>query len=53
MPADASVQGTLYYLPATPARGDAILPLRQMRTRYPDLFERHARKYASRPGALD
>ena len=53
MPADASVQGTLYYLPATPARGDAILPLRQMRTRFPDLFERHARKYATRPGALD
>lgn len=53
MPADASVQGTLYHLPATSPRGDAILPLRQMRTRYPELYERHARKYAGRPGALD
>ena len=53
MPADAPVQGTLYHLPATPACGDAILPLRQMRTRYPDLYQRHARKYASRPAALD
>jgi hypothetical protein len=52
MPAD-SVQGTLYHLPATPPRGDAILPLRQMRTRFPDLHERHTRKYASRPAALD
>jgi hypothetical protein len=53
MPADALVKGTLYHLPATPACGDAILPLRQMRTRYPDLYERHARKYAGRPAALD
>lgn len=53
MPADAAVQGTLYHLPATPPRGQEILPLRQMRTRFPDLYERHSRKYASRPGALE
>jgi hypothetical protein len=50
----ATVQGTLYRLPVSAPRGDAILPLKQLRTRYPDLYERHARKYAGRPnGGLD
>jgi hypothetical protein len=53
MIADAPVQGTLYHLPATAPRGDTILPLSQLRTRYPDLYARHARKYADRPGGLD
>lgn len=52
MSADA-VQGTLFHLPASSPRGDAILPLKQLRTRYPDLYERHARKYAGRPADLD
>jgi hypothetical protein len=43
----------LYHLPATQARGDAILPLRELRTRHPDLCARHARKYADRPAALE
>jgi hypothetical protein len=52
VPIDA-VQGTLYHLPATAPRGDAIIPLQQMRTRFPDLYERHARKYAGRRNGLD
>jgi len=52
MPTDA-VQGTLYHLPASSPRGDAILPLKQMRSRFPDLYERHARKYAGRRDGLD
>jgi hypothetical protein len=53
MPADAAVHGTLYHLPATPPRGDEIVPLRGLRTQFPDLYERHTRKYAGRPDDLN
>lgn len=49
--ARGAVQGTLYHVPPADFRGDAVLPLEQLRSRYPDLYERHARKYASRPDA--
>ncbi|HEY3866882.1 MAG TPA: hypothetical protein VGM10_00955 [Actinocrinis sp.] len=52
MDTDTTVRGTLYHLPATAARGDAILPLRQLRDRHPDLYARHSRKYAERPEVL-
>jgi hypothetical protein len=45
-------QGILYHLPASQLRGDALLPLRQLQTDYPDLYERHVRKYADRPHHL-
>ena len=40
-------------MPRTSVRGDAIIPLSQMRTRYPDLYELNIRKYAARPGIMD
>lgn len=53
MPPSSTVQGTLYLLPRTEVRGDAILPLSQMRTRFPDLYELNIRKYAARPYLMD
>ena len=53
MRADTPVSGTLYHLPATPTRGDAILPLRRLQAHHPDLYARHVRKYADRPAALE
>lgn len=53
MSIDAPVQGTLYHRPATAVRGDEILPLSELRTRFPDLYERHAGKYADRPEAME
>jgi hypothetical protein len=47
------VDGTLYHKPDVPVRGDALFPLLELRHRYPDLYERHARKYDGRPGILD
>jgi hypothetical protein len=47
------VQGILYRQPAASLRGDALLPLRQLRTRYPDLYEEQVRKYDSRPGVIE
>jgi hypothetical protein len=52
MSADTAIQGTLYVAPASAPRGDVLVPLRQMRVLFPDLYERHARKYADRPAAL-
>jgi hypothetical protein len=40
---------TLLYKAAGDTRGDAILPLNQLREQYPDLYEVHAAKYADRP----
>ena len=48
----ATVQGTLFHQPVSQPRGDAVLPMRQLRDRYPDLYERHLRKYSRRPGLL-
>lgn len=53
MPSSTPVQGTLYIFPRTAVRGDAIIPLSQMRTRFPDLYELNARKYAARPDVMD
>lgn len=50
-PADAHVQGTLYHLHPNP-RGELLLPLNQLRGQYPDLYEQHVAKYATRPHAL-
>ncbi|MFF0265421.1 hypothetical protein [Kribbella sp. NPDC004536] len=43
----------LLYKGATKVRGDEILPLNQLRDRYPDLHERHFQKYAGRPHGVD
>lgn len=43
---------TLLYKLAGTIRGDDILPLNQLRDRYPDLYERHAKKYADRPQSM-
>lgn len=40
---------TLFHRPATTVVGGAIVPLATMRTRYPDLYELHSRKYADAP----
>ncbi|WP_410786178.1 hypothetical protein [Kribbella sp. C-35] len=40
---------TLLYKAAGDVRGDDILPLNQLRVHYPDLYERHFKKYADRP----
>jgi hypothetical protein len=40
---------TILYKAAGTVRGDEILPLNQLRDRYPDLYEVHFRKYADRP----
>lgn len=53
MPPSTLVQGTLYLLPLTAVRGDEIIPLCRMRTRYPDLYELNIRKYASRPAVVN
>lgn len=52
-PSAAAVHGTLYLLPRTSVRGDAIIPLSQMRARFPDLYELNIRKYAARPSIMD
>ncbi|NIK56109.1 hypothetical protein [Kribbella shirazensis] len=43
---------TLLYKAAGDIRGDAILPLNQLRVRYPDVYEREVAKYAARPETL-
>lgn len=43
------VRGTLFVIPPTPVRGEAILPLNHLRQNYPDLYERHHHKYAATP----
>lgn len=40
---------TILYKAASTVRGDEILPLNQLRDRYPDLYEVHFRKYTDRP----
>ena len=47
-----AVQGVLYHQPVSQPRGSALLPLQQLRDRYPDLYERHLRKYNRRPDVL-
>lgn len=47
------VTGTLYHRPASPVRGEAILPLNALRSSYPDLYGLHAAKHASTVGAID
>jgi hypothetical protein len=44
---------TVLYKAAGPIRGVDILPLKQLRDRYPDLYEQHAQKYARRPETMD
>ncbi len=51
MPAVA--QGILYHQPVLQPRGSALLPLRQLRGRYPDVYERQLRKYNRRPEVLE
>lgn len=46
------VFGKLYHRPATPVRGDAILPLNTLRQFHPDLYELHRAKYETTPGVL-
>ena len=53
MSTTTAVQGTLYLLPRTSVRGDEIIPLSQMRTRFPDLYELNIRKYAGRPDRMN
>lgn len=48
-----TVTGTLHHLLPTQTRGTELLPLAQMRTQDPNLYERHARKYEHRPEAMD
>lgn len=48
----AVVQGVLYHQPVLQPRGNALLPLRQLRDSYSDLYERHRRKYNRRPQVL-
>ncbi|MFD7156581.1 hypothetical protein ACFV9C_18420 [Kribbella sp. NPDC059898] len=43
---------TLLYKAAGKIRGDEILPLNQLRHRYPDVYEREVRKYDGRPERL-
>ena len=40
------------YKAAGATRGDAILPLNQLRVQYPELYEIHAAKYAHRPDRM-
>ncbi|MGO1972283.1 MAG: hypothetical protein ACTH2Q_04920 [Propionibacteriaceae bacterium] len=44
---------TLYHRPATSVIGDAIVPLSTMRTKYPDLYALHSRKYSDAPWVPD
>ena len=44
---------TLPYKAAGEIRGDDILPLNDLRTHYPDLYERHFAKYAERPNRVN
>jgi hypothetical protein len=53
MSSSTMVHGTLYLLPRTSVRGDAIVPLSQMRTRFPDLYELNVRKYSERPELME
>lgn len=48
----APVEGVLFHRPATPVRGDRILPLSGLRDRHADLFELHSAKYAHGPEGL-
>ncbi|NUR97221.1 MAG: hypothetical protein HOV67_18425 [Kribbellaceae bacterium] len=43
----------LLYKGASIVRGQEILPLNQLRDRYPDLHARHFQKYADRPHGVD
>jgi hypothetical protein len=40
---------TFRYKAAGPIRGTGILPLNQLRDRYPDIYDRELEKYAFRP----
>ena len=44
---------TVLYKAAGDIRGIDILPLNQLRDRYPDLYEHHAQKYAARPETMN
>jgi hypothetical protein len=44
---------TLLYKAAGDIRGDDILPLNQLRVRYPDVYRRELAKYTARPQTLD
>ncbi|MEW2519970.1 hypothetical protein [Actinacidiphila alni] len=41
-------RGTLFHTAVTAPRGDALLPLKLLGERYPDLYARHVAKYAGR-----
>ena len=43
----------LYRAAIRDLRGDAVLPLYQLREQHPDLYEREAAKYAYRPHTMD
>jgi hypothetical protein len=43
---------TFLYKAAGPIRGDNILPLNDLRDRYPDLYAREVEKYAARPDTM-
>jgi hypothetical protein len=43
---------TVLFKAAGDIRGDEILPLNQLRERYPDIYERELAKYAARPETL-
>jgi hypothetical protein len=47
-----TVLGNLYHRPATPVRGDAILPLNALRHRHPDLYDLHRSRYETTPDVL-
>ncbi|WP_350276914.1 hypothetical protein [Kribbella sp. HUAS MG21] len=50
---DHRTAGTLYHLlTKNEHRGELLLPLAELRNRYPDLYERHAAKYAGRHAAM-
>lgn len=47
------ITGTLYHRPASPVRGNAVLPLNSLRDLHPDLYELHAAKHSGNPTVLD
>jgi hypothetical protein len=51
-PTRLRTQGTLYHASVPSPCGDHLLPLNEMRTRYPDLHRRHHAKYRDREGVL-
>ena len=46
------VRGVLYHSPVSHPEGDQLLPLNQLRDRYPVLHRRHYEKYIGRESAL-